>query len=386
GCRSGRTSSPERRTCIRWRPSCWGSARGSAACTRSGRRCRSASIGCTSGAPRRTCGTSRPLRSNPGRGPSRRSACSGTRRPCPDRCPVPGVPRRRGATPRPDGAWRARIPSPCIRGVGTCGRRSLWKIRFYICVYGGGIESRSSEGAFMNEMEITRSSAFTATAAGAAERVTAFLRKVYGWMFVGLGLTGAVAVGVASSPTLVQTIFSNRILFFGLILAELGMVFYLSARVDKLAPSTASAVFLVYSALNGATLSFIFLAYTGASIATTFFVAAGMFGALALYGTTTKRSLAGVGQFVFMGLIGVVLASVVGLFWHNAALQFAISVVGVIVFTGLTAWDAQRLKARARAVPEGRVGSYAVVGALSLYLDFINLFLFLLRFLGNRRS
>jgi hypothetical protein len=237
----------------------------------------------------------------------------------------------------------------------------------------------------MNEMEITPSSAFTATAAG-AERVTAFLRKVYGWMFVGLGLTGAVAVGVASSPTLVQTIFSNRILFFGLILAELGMVFYLSARVDKMAPSTASAVFLVYSALNGATLSFIFLAYTGASIATTFFVAAGMFGALALYGTTTKRSLAGVGQFVFMGLIGLILASVVGLFWHNAALQFAISVVGVIVFTGLTAWDAQRLKAMALAVPEGRVGSYAVVGALSLYLDFINLFLFLLRFLGNRRS
>jgi uncharacterized protein len=237
----------------------------------------------------------------------------------------------------------------------------------------------------MNELEITPPSAFAATAAG-AERVTAFLRKVYGWMFVGLGLTGAVAVGVASSPTLVQTIFSNRILFFGLILAELGMVFYLSARVDKLAPATASAVFLAYSALNGATLSFIFLAYTGASIATTFFVAAGMFGALALYGTTTKRSLAGVGQFVFMGLIGVILASVVGLFWHNAALQFAISVVGVIVFTGLTAWDAQRLKAMALAVPEGRVGSYAVVGALSLYLDFINLFLFLLRFLGNRRS
>ena len=237
----------------------------------------------------------------------------------------------------------------------------------------------------MNEMEITPSSAFTATAAG-AERVTAFLRKVYGWMFVGLGLTGAVAVGVASSPTLVQTIFSNRILFFGLILAELGMVFYLSARVDKMAPSTASAVFLVYSALNGATLSFIFLAYTGASIATTFFVAAGMFGALALYGTTTKRSLAGVGQFVFMGLIGLILASVVGFFWKNQALQFAISVVGVIVFTGLTAWDAQRLKAMAVAVPEGRVGSYAVVGALSLYLDFINLFLFLLRFLGNRRS
>lgn len=238
----------------------------------------------------------------------------------------------------------------------------------------------------MNELEITPQSAFTATGAAAAERVTAFLRKVYGWMFVGLGLTGAVAVGVASSPTLTEAIRSNRILFFGLILAELGMVFYLSARVDKLAPSTASALFLVYSALNGATLSFIFLVFTGTSIATTFFVTAGMFGALALYGTTTKRSLAGVGQFVFMGLIGLILASIVGLFWHNQSLQFAISVVGVIVFTGLTAWDAQRLKAMALSVPEGRVGSYAVVGALSLYLDFINLFLFLLRFLGNRRD
>jgi uncharacterized protein len=238
----------------------------------------------------------------------------------------------------------------------------------------------------MNELEITPPSAFAATGAAAAERVSAFLRKVYGWMFVGLAVTGAVAVGVASSPTLLQAIFANKLVFFGLILAELGMVFYLSARVDKLAPNTASALFLVYSALNGATLSFIFLAYTGTSIATTFFVAAGMFGALALYGTTTKRSLAGVGQFVFMGLIGLILASIVGLFWRNQALQFAISVVGVIVFTGLTAWDAQRLKSMALALPEGRAGSYAVVGALSLYLDFINLFLFLLRFLGGRRD
>jgi FtsH-binding integral membrane protein len=111
-----------------------------------------------------------------------------------------------------------------------------------------------------------------------------------------------------------------------------------------------------------------------------------MFGALALYGSTTKRSLAGVGQFLFMGLIGLVLASIVGIFWHSAALQFLISVVGVIVFTGLTAWDAQRLKEMALALPEGQIGSYAIVGALSLYLDFINLFLFLLRFLGDRRD
>ncbi len=169
-------------------------------------------------------------------------------------------------------------------------------------------------------------------------------------------------------------------------IAELGLVFYLSARVNKIAPATASGLFLLYSALNGATLAMIFLAYTGTSIATTFAVTAGMFGALALYGTTTKRSLAGVGQFVFMGLIGVILASVVGMFVKSEGLQFVISIVGVIVFTGLTAWDAQKLKAMAVAVPEGQVGSYAVVGALSLYLDFINLFLFMLRFLGGRRD
>jgi FtsH-binding integral membrane protein len=134
------------------------------------------------------------------------------------------------------------------------------------------------------------------------------------------------------------------------------------------------------------TLSVILLAYTGASIATTFVVTAGMFGALALYGTTTSRSLAGMGQFVFMGLIGLVLASVVGMFWRNAALEFLISVVGVIVFTGLTAWDAQRLRQMATSVPESQLRSYAILGALSLYLNFINLFLFLLRFMGGRRE
>jgi hypothetical protein len=191
---------------------------------------------------------------------------------------------------------------------------------------------------------------------------------------------------VASSPALLQTIFGNRMVFFGLVIAELGLVFYLSARVNRMAAGTAAGLFLLYSALNGATIAGILLLFTGASVATTFVVTAGMFGALALYGSTTRRSLAGVGQFVFMGLIGVVLASLVGMFWHSDALQFAISVVGVIVFTGLTAWDAQRLKQMAVATPEGQSGSFAVVGALALYLDFINLFLFLLRFLGGRRN
>jgi FtsH-binding integral membrane protein len=234
--------------------------------------------------------------------------------------------------------------------------------------------------------DITPSSAFTTTTVATAERVTAFLRKVYGWMFVGLGITASVAYFVASTPSLVQAIFSNRILFFGLIIAEFGLVLFLSARVAKLSPSTAGALFVGYSALNGATLSIILLAYTGQSIASTFIVTAGMFGALAVFGTVTKRSLAGVGQFAMMGLIGVILASLVGMFWHSSGLQFGISIVGVIVFTALTAWDAQRLKQWATATPDGQTGSYAVVGALSLYLDFINLFLFMLRFLGNRRN
>jgi hypothetical protein len=219
-----------------------------------------------------------------------------------------------------------------------------------------------------------------------AERVSAFLRSVYGWMCAGLAVTGVVAYLIAGSPTLLQALLGNYMLVIGLFIGQLALVFFLSARAHVLAPSTATAVFLGYAGLTGVTLSTLAIAYTGASIATTFMVTAGMFGALAFYGTTTSRSLASVGQFVFMGLIGLILASIVGMFWHNDALQFLISVIGVIVFTGLTAWDAQRLKHMALEVPRERAGSYAIVGALALYLDFLNLFLFLLRFLGDRRE
>src|SRR5262245_2002701 len=232
---------------------------------------------------------------------------------------------------------------------------------------------------------LDRSSAFP-TSVGAAERVTAFLRAVYGWMFAGLAITALVAYSIASSPAIVGTLATNQLLFLGLFVVQLGVVFFLSARVDRLAPGTATLLFVLSSALTGVTFSVILLAYTGASIATTFVVTAGMFGALALYGSTTARSLAGVGQFVFMGLIGLVIASIVGIFWRNQALEFLISVVGVIVFTGLTAWDAQRLKQMAADIPDGQQGSYAILGALSLYLNFINLFLFLLRFMGGRRN
>ena len=220
----------------------------------------------------------------------------------------------------------------------------------------------------------------------AVERVTAFLRAVYGWMCVGLGLTALVAFQVANTPAILSRLMSNQFLYVGLILAELGLVFFLSARVTRLATETAVVLFLLYAALNGVTLSVVLLAYTGQSVTDIFAITAGMFGAMALFGSTTKRSLAGVGQFMYMGLVGLILASLVGLFWHSGALQFVISSVGVLVFTGLAAWDAQRLKQMALAAPEGRTRSLAIVGALSLYLDFINLFLSLLSLVGNRRE
>jgi FtsH-binding integral membrane protein len=237
----------------------------------------------------------------------------------------------------------------------------------------------------MARFDITPDASF-GSATRVDERVTTFLRAVYGWMGAGLAITALSASMIASSPALVAAIATNRILFWGLMLAQLGLVIVLSARVQQLAASTAALLFVAYSALTGVTMAFVLLAYTGESVATTFIVTAGMFGAMALYGTTTSRSLAGVGQFLFMGLIGIVLASVVGMFWHSDALQFVIAFIGVIVFTGLAAYDAQRLRAMALALPSGGARSYAIVGALSLYLDFINLFLMLLRFTGNRRD
>jgi FtsH-binding integral membrane protein len=238
----------------------------------------------------------------------------------------------------------------------------------------------------MEPYELRTGAGVPITSANAAERVSAFLRRVYGWMGAGLAITALVAFVVVGSPALLQVVLGNRLLFFGLIIAQLGLVFLLSGRAQSLAPSTAALLFALYSALTGATLSVVLVAYTGESVATTFVVTAGMFTALAAFGTMTARSLAGMGQFFFMGLIGLVLASVLGMFWHNDALQFLISVVGVLVFTGLTAYDAQRLRLMALAIPEGQAGSVAIAGALSLYLNFINLFLFMLRFMGGRRN
>jgi FtsH-binding integral membrane protein len=237
----------------------------------------------------------------------------------------------------------------------------------------------------MAQYDMTPDTAFT-TPYASEERVTAFLRSVYGWMSAGLGITALVAYFVSQSPALVVAIAGNPLLYWGLFIAQLGIVFYLSARVDRIAANTAAMLFIAYSVLTGVTFSFILMVFTRESIASTFLVTAGMFGAMAVYGTTTKRSLAGWGQFLFMGLIGVVLASIVGIFWQNSAFQFVLAFIGVIVFTGLAAYDAQRLKQMALATSAGQIGSYAIVGALALYLDFINLFLMLLRFMGNRRD
>jgi uncharacterized protein len=226
----------------------------------------------------------------------------------------------------------------------------------------------------------------TAISMAASDRTTAFLNAVYGWMCVGLLVTAATAWFTASSPALVRTILANGPLFWVLAFVQLALVIVLSARVQRLSPTTAATLFIVYSVLTGVTLSFVLLAFTGESIATTFLVSAGSFAGLAVYGTTTNRSLSGLGQFLFIGLVGVVLASLVGIFWHSDAFQFLLSCAGVIVFAGLTAYDAQRLAATARQAQPGEVTSYAIVGALALYLDFLNLFLFLLRFTGNRRE
>ena len=217
------------------------------------------------------------------------------------------------------------------------------------------------------------------------ERVSAFLERVYGWMFLGLLVTAATGLIVATSSGFRQVLFGQG-LFWLLGFVQLGMVLYLRTAVAKMAPATAAVLFIIYSALNGITLSYIFLVYTAVSIVAAFVITAGMFAAMAVFGLVTRRSLAGVGQFMYMGLIGMIVASVVCLFVLSDALIFLISVVGVVVFTGLTAWHSQRLKEMAVALPDGRVGSYAVVGALSLYLDFINLFLSILRIFHRLRN
>jgi FtsH-binding integral membrane protein len=220
--------------------------------------------------------------------------------------------------------------------------------------------------------------------------VNDFVRSVYNWMCIGLALTGVTAFFVSNNETMRHLVFGNQLIFFGLIIAELVMVFSLVSRVNKMSASTATSLFVVYSVLNGVTLSFVFLVYTSASIVSTFFICSATFLACSIYGWTTKRDLTSFGGFLLMGLFGIIIASLVNMFIRSSAMHMLISYIGVFVFVGLTAYDTQKLKNMALSQPAGLDGAVirkgAIMGALSLYLDFINLFLFLLRILGQGRD
>jgi FtsH-binding integral membrane protein len=224
----------------------------------------------------------------------------------------------------------------------------------------------------------------SASTAETGMRVRAFIRSVYAWMFGGLLLTAFSSLWVVSSKSMQQLIWGNRAMLIVLIIAEFGLVIAISAGMRRFSAATAASMFLIYSLLNGLTLSAIFFVYSGASIMQAFVVAGGMFGAMSVYGLVTKRDLTSWGSFFFMGLIGIVICAVVNLFLHSSGLAFVISLIGVFVFVGLTAWDTQKLKAFA-TVGGPMQENLAVYGALTLYLDFVNLFLFLLRILGDRR-
>ncbi len=215
-----------------------------------------------------------------------------------------------------------------------------------------------------------------------------FMQHVYTWMFAGLLVTAAVAFICASSMAILQFVASG----VGLIVfavATIGLVFYLSSRIHTLSATQATGYFLLYTALMGAFLSPILIIYTGASIASTFVITALMFGSLALYGMTTKKDLSAMGSFMMMGLIGLILASIINIFMASSAMQFVINVAGVIIFAGLTAWDNQKIRQMGETAPLDDAVALrrgAILGALTLYMDFINLFLFMLRFLGQQRD
>jgi hypothetical protein len=220
-----------------------------------------------------------------------------------------------------------------------------------------------------------------------SQSISVFLTKVYNWMALALLVTGLVAYFTADSEMMIKAIFGNKILFFGLIIGEIALVGYISARIHKISAYTATLLFLAYSILNGLTLAFIFMAYTSESIGSTFIITAGTFGAMSLYGYATKTDLSKIGNIAFMALIGIIIASVVNMFLQSSTMMWIITYVGVLIFVALIAYDTQKLKRIAIQGFENEedMSKGAVLGALTLYLDFINLFLFLLRIFGNRK-
>jgi FtsH-binding integral membrane protein len=215
-----------------------------------------------------------------------------------------------------------------------------------------------------------------------------FITRVYAWMSGALIITGIVAAWAAATPAVSQLIFGNSWVFYALIISELLTVVYLTSVINKIEAQTATLVFLIYAALNGLTMSVIFMIYTSASIASTFYITAGTFGAMSLYGYYTKKDLTSLGNIAFMGLIGLIIASVVNFFFQNEMLYWIVTYLGVLIFVALTAYDTQKIKRMGASVDDDGsddVRKAAIMGALILYLDFINLFLYLLRIFGRRR-
>lgn len=231
--------------------------------------------------------------------------------------------------------------------------------------------------AISREQELEMSAAFPV-----------LMRKVYVWMTLALVVTGFTAFYVAHSEALLTAIVTNQILFWGLIIAELGLVIGLSAAINKLSLTVATLLFVLYSVINGATMSFIFLVYTASSITNVFFITAGTFAAMALFGYFTKADLSSLGKILMMALIGIIIATIVNIFTKSTGLAMILNYLGVLVFVGLTAYDSQKIKQMLMHAPDAGEAAQkvALLGALSLYLDFINLFLYLLRIFGGRRE
>jgi FtsH-binding integral membrane protein len=232
-------------------------------------------------------------------------------------------------------------------------------------------------GALSREQQLASSQAFPV-----------LMRKVYLWMTLALVITGLTSYFVATSPSMFMLLYSNQAILWGLLIAEFALVFGITAAINKLSLTTATLLFVLYSVINGATLSLIFLVYTASSIASVFFITAGTFAVMAAYGYFTKKDLTSWGPILFMGLIGLILASVVNIFIGNSFMDLIISYAGVIVFVGLTAYDSQKIKNLLIQAPDASEGmqKLALLGSLSLYLDFINLFIYLLRIFGSRRD
>ncbi len=222
----------------------------------------------------------------------------------------------------------------------------------------------------------------------AATAFPALMRKVYVWMTLALVITGITAYEVANSPAILQLILTNKLLFFGIIIAELALVWGVSAAINRLSLTTATLLFVLYSVLNGVTLSFIFLAYTAESITSVFLITAGTFAVMAVVGSFIKADLSSLGRILFMALIGVIIATIVNIFMKSSGLAMILNYAGVLIFVGLTAYDTQKIKQMLQQAPDAgeTAQKVALMGALSLYLDFINLFLYLLRILGNSRD